>query len=104
LRLRKISAATINQPEAAEVPPSPSSVGSLCLQSILTHKAQEKVTKYREVPVPFGALILSLGGAMEETAAETLRGWKEELRPNHWFIIRRIAVTLSRARAMVWCF
>jgi hypothetical protein len=40
---------------------------------------------------------------MEESAMETLREWKEELGLSYWFLVRRMAVTLLRARATMWC-
>jgi hypothetical protein len=50
------------------------------------------------------AFALTLGGAMEESAAETLRGWREELGPSYSFLIRRISIALLRKRAMMWRF
>jgi hypothetical protein len=49
----------------------------------------------------FGALIFSVGGAREESAMETLR---EELGPSILYLFWWISVTLSKARAEVWCF
>jgi hypothetical protein len=101
---RAVSTATFNKLSAADPSPSPSSLASACLQSILADKAKEKEDKYRHVQVPFGAFVLSIGGGMEESAMETLKGWKEELGPSYWFLVRRMSVSLLKARATVWCF
>jgi hypothetical protein len=101
---RTISTSTRSKLSLDDPRPSLESVASSSLQAVLAHAAKDKVNKYQHLQVPFGALAFTLGGAAEDSAMETLRGWREELGPSYSFLMRRISVVLLQMRAKIWKF
>jgi hypothetical protein len=50
-------------------------------------------------------MVISLGGMLEDKAVKELETWKEAVgAASYGFMLRRISVTLLRARAQVWRF
>jgi hypothetical protein len=85
---------------------SPLALSKASIQSSLQAAVQKKVTKYeRFLTVPFHPIVISLGGMLEDKAVKELERWREAIGgASYGFMMRRISVTLLRARARVWRF
>jgi hypothetical protein len=83
---------------------SPLALSKASIQSSLQAAVQKKVTKYeRFLTVPFHPIVISLGGMLEDKAVKELEKWREAIGgASYGFMMRRISVTLLRARARVW--
>jgi hypothetical protein len=88
-------------------PPLPlSDLNKASLQSILTKPYESKNAKYIPLlTVPFQPLVFSVGGMMEDKSLKAMEGWREAMGEGSWqFLMRRISMILTKARAEVWHF